>query len=468
MSVMGYFLGRCTIIFVIIAIALGISFTFIQGTISSRFDLIFHEKFTVYNPVCYDRHEFKNKLRKQVDTPNPSGIIFVSGAKNAGKTTAIKSALVGREHVVYLSLRDTTFRSEMDLVNHLKNSFHITQFKDHLKTYVGSVSLMLDVFSFFPKITHDDYSNLGEVLGDIRLILKHAKKDRSIIKTSNPIDKRPVIVIDEIGNFQGMVNGNAAQQGCIQKFLAWIVMISKDELLCDVIFASHDGFSLGALAVPDLTYTVSLMLPEFTEKELIMATESYPEELHGQFISRILSKVGHQGSHVIDSMRVSTKEHLELKMTSLMNNEREMLKLILDKGQSPYFYKTKGWDSFTKDEFHCIMKAFVKQKQKQKTTYPVINLRAMVEVERCDKNVIKYFSNQGWLLYDPSQRELYPRSKLFLDAYEFDSDAEADAKSLQWQILHEKQKRYQDNDLYHLSVNETLIKELEEKLSNIK
>jgi hypothetical protein len=39
-------------------------------------------------------------------------------------------------------------------------------------------------------------------------------------------------------------------------------------MLCDVIFASHDGFSMEILSQSDPLYTIPMTMPDYTEEEL--------------------------------------------------------------------------------------------------------------------------------------------------------------------------------------------------------
>jgi len=107
------------VFFLLFSVITGGEFYMFHGSINHQFDSLFNERYTSTNPVCYGREEFKRNLKMLVDSPNPKGVIFVSGAKNSGKTTSIKSALQGRRHVTYINLRYKTTVVHMLSINRM-------------------------------------------------------------------------------------------------------------------------------------------------------------------------------------------------------------------------------------------------------------------------------------------------------------------------------------------------------------
>jgi hypothetical protein len=184
--------------------------------------------------------------------------------KNAGKTTAIKSALAGRDYVMYINLREKKFTSEETLVKSLKDCFDIRGFQDFMKKF--NLGFFASIYNSFSSIgtmlgSSDEFNDLGEILAELEKILKYAYLN----KGSGKISARPVIFVDEIGNLQPMINGNEHEKACVKKFINWIVKITKDMMLCDVIFASHDGFSMEILSQSDPLYTIPMTMPDYTE-----------------------------------------------------------------------------------------------------------------------------------------------------------------------------------------------------------
>ena len=118
-------------VFFVFSAFTGWGFYMFHGSVNRQFDSLFDERYTSTNPVCYGREDFKQNLKMLIDSPNPKGVIFVSGSKNSGKTTAIKSALQGRRHVTYINLRYLLDYYEHLLTHSLTHS--LTYLLAHLK-----------------------------------------------------------------------------------------------------------------------------------------------------------------------------------------------------------------------------------------------------------------------------------------------------------------------------------------------
>lgn len=404
-------------------------FNFLNGSVNSAFDKIFDEKFTETHPTCYGRVEFKTAVRELLGRPNPSGIIFVTGPKNAGKTTAIKSALVGRDHVTYINLREKKFTSEETLVKSLKDCFNLRSFQDFMKNFnLGYLGSIFNMFSSFGTMfgSSDDFKALDEILAELEKILKYAYHKRG----SGKISARPVIFVDEIGNLQPMVNGNEHQKACVKKFINWIIKVTKDMMLCDVIFASHDGFAMETLSLSDPLYTVPLTMPDYTESEL-KAIVKENKELSDKFIPNILKDIGSQGALVIDALKIDSKLRFDRYCAMLGFKERETISEILHSAKTQwYMHPYTAWGDYSESDFACFMDKFVEKRTKGKE----LKISFGILTTTCLPQVIKYFSNQGWLLYDPSMQQVSVRNKIFLDAYEYRKDKEKNIDSLVKQI----------------------------------
>jgi len=69
---------------------------------------------------------------------------------------------------------------------------------------------------------------LSKTQEEIENVLKYAHRN-------GDLSSRPVIFIDEIGALRGLIDEK--QDEVAKQFLQWMVKISKDEKLCDIILA---------------------------------------------------------------------------------------------------------------------------------------------------------------------------------------------------------------------------------------
>ena len=93
-----------------------------------RFKKVFicEEKKEVF---CRGRKAFKDSINLKLNNPNPSGIIFITGKKNSGKTTAIQSVLSEKEYVAHINWRSIDkISSTQKLTSSLKSAFEIGSF----------------------------------------------------------------------------------------------------------------------------------------------------------------------------------------------------------------------------------------------------------------------------------------------------------------------------------------------------
>ena len=226
-----------------------------------------------------------------------------------------------------------------------------------------------------------------------------------------------------------------------------MIKVTKDTMLCDVIFSSHDGFAMQTLSLADGLYAESIMIPEMTQSEIKGIVEKYPRKMCGKYIQYILQHLGYLGSHVYDSLLYCDKKSLNQYIESMRLKERHELDNIKKLAQKVYFYKNADFSAYTEDDYRCIFDRLLEKRQANSSDInPAIPLYpAMTKFYKCDLNVIKYFSNQGWLLYDPSRGVVQARNKPFLDVYEFDINADAEIRSLERQLREERSRLEYDS-----------------------
>ena len=125
-------------VFFVFSAFTGWGFYMFHGSVNRQFDSLFDERYTSTNPVCYGREDFKQNLKMLIDSPNPKGVIFVSGSKNSGKTTAIKSALQGRRHVTYINLRYL-----LDYYEHFYSLTYSLTYRTYLLAHLKEKKILL-------------------------------------------------------------------------------------------------------------------------------------------------------------------------------------------------------------------------------------------------------------------------------------------------------------------------------------
>jgi len=233
----------------------------------------------------------------------------------------------------------------------------------------------------------------------------------------------------------------------VKKLINWMIKVTKDTMLCDVIFSSHDGFAMQTLSLADGLYAESIMIPEMTHSEIESIVQKYPRNMCGKYIPYILKNLGLLGSHVYDSLLYFDKKSLNQYIESMRLKERNELDNIKKLAQKAYFFKSAGFTVYTESDYRCIFNSLLEKRQANSSDInPSIPLTpAMTQFYKCDLNVIKFFSNQGWLLYDPSRGVVQARNKPFLDVYEFDMNAEAAIRSLEQQLRDERSRAEYDS-----------------------
>ena len=65
-----------------------------------------------------------------------------------------------------------------------------------------------------------------------------------------------------------MVSGSDDNRQLGKFFVDWLIMVTKVKGLCDVIFASHDGFSFKILGLSDPLYVSAVTIPDLTRADM--------------------------------------------------------------------------------------------------------------------------------------------------------------------------------------------------------
>jgi hypothetical protein len=155
------------------------------------------------------------------------------------------------------------------------------------------------------------------------------------------------------------------------------------------------------------------------------------KEFSDKFIPNILKDIGSQGALVIDALKVTEKSRFNAYCAMQGFKEREAISEILNSAKTTWYLTSwMQWGDYSESDFTCIMDKLVERRNNAKE--PKISL--MMLTTTCRKQAIKYFSNQGWLFYDPSMQQVSVRNKIFLDVYEASKSKDKNIAELKRQL----------------------------------
>eukprot|EP01038_Epipyxis_sp_PR26KG_P014725 gene14725-19793_t len=392
--------------------------------IGNSFDKIFTERYDSNNPYCVGRDRFKQTVRFLVNQSNVIGLIFITGPKNSGKTTVIKSAIADREYIAYINWREKSISSKEDLNSSLKKAFKISEFKDLWKNVnFGILGTFWNVFNL-PRFKYSDstMANLIDTLDEIEETLKYAKANRknkkmfSIFGLSNDVTSRPVIFIDEVGSLKSLVQHDLVTA---ELFSKWLIKMSKDKSLCDVIMASHDGFSLKTLALADPQYVTTVVMNDFTKDEMNTISRKYYHWWEPQsvpVIDFIHDKVGGHAGHVLKLFDTSININETIKTYQL--TEKTTLELIKKNGTcgNSFIYSFYSQCNYYA-KFTAVMNALLAERNSTGDDHPKLPVDTVLRLTKINEEVIHHFVNLGWLFYDPTTASIQSRNKIMLNVF---------------------------------------------------
>eukprot|EP01035_Chromulina_nebulosa_P025376 gene25376-33124_t len=384
-----------------------------------NFRNIFSENNVYKTSHCVGMDAFLRSLEDKINQPNPFGIVFVTGRKNSGKTTVIKAALASRTHVAYINWRQVTIASDVDLTISLKKAFKVQLFRDYLKNFDFG---LLNPFSkwILPTFTYQRQGavtdDLSSTLDEIEEILKYAQQ------LDGPgVQSRPVIFIDEIGSMMPLVSGSDDKR-----------QIGKlDKGLCDVIFASHDGFSLQILGLSDPLYVSAVTIPDLTRADMKAAVSlgrvdsNTSNSMYAANIDVAMQAVGGHAGHVLQLLQSTSQKDLLQRVSTFRLSEVETLDTIKN---SKFFCSTVTQSCYDYTYFEDIMNLFVERRRRYSEDDPAIALITVLRETDIDRynylwgkdlglRVVKHFVGLGFLFYDPEKNKLMARNKVMLDVF---------------------------------------------------
>jgi len=164
---------------------------------------------------------------------------------------------------------------------------------------------------------------LSSTLDEIEEILKYSKK-----LSGSDVESRPVIITDEVSSMMPLISGSAQQKAIGKFFVEWLVSVTKDKWLCDVIFASHNGFSLQILSLSDPLYVTSVTIPDLTSEDMMTITNKNPDSMNASYINVTLKVVGGHASHVQELLKSFSHADLRKRYAALKVSELETVQAI--------------------------------------------------------------------------------------------------------------------------------------------
>lgn len=447
--------------------------SFITSHTSARFDAIFKRGISVV-PICHDRTDFKASLNHYLSYHNPVGIIFVTGRVGVGKSTLIHSVLANRAHVADINWRGKVIKSGDELNEALKEAFAIKTYKDHIKELTGGVEIkqgiMLRMYqTFFPSLdfTESDASNLDSTMNDIEKVLRFA-----LMKGKGNLKNRPVIFIDEIQALRGLANGKETDREVAKKFVSWLVRVSRDWHLCDVIFASHDGFAMEILELVDAAYCVPIVVPSFSRSDMAVVAQHYP--FVTQSICDSINKyVAGHAEHVKKLMNVTSTSQMREELDKVRTSERKVMAEVMNKASSscsgPWYryYKKQNFytDCYEKERFTKVMNLLAESDVSDDPEIPVDTILRQTNVTI---QTLQILSHHRVLFYNPGNETIRARNKLFLTLYKEKNQKRAEIESLQINIYFDKQTRDDEDAATDLREEAAKrIRETEEKIRQL-
>lgn len=430
--------------------------------------------------ICYDRAKVRAAIRRQVSTDgNAVGITFVCGRVSCGKTTAIIASLKDRKNVCSMNWREKTFPNASALDAELRREFGITSifsFMDNVE-WRGVVEVM-QWLGLFPKLTRGADHNLESTLDSITdalSFLKHQTTDGKL---------RAVMHIDETGDMEGLTNliGNQKYNSSVMTTLVkWMVHISKDEDLADVVIASTDGFYLDFLSSVDPQYITTIVLDDFSVQDIddIIKT-NFPDLPH--WARSIVDRVGGHGYHVAKLIELAseTKDRhcVEEFFEQLKNQERHALQQVASyiselcsvKAQD-YFFVNSAMNKCTTTslaDMHKVLMTLLAERSEINRHDPAIPISTLIRVSGVSEDFIRKLVSKRLLFYNPAQGTIKARTPLFLQVYDEEVNSSARIESLKGRIRNEEFQLKFNRDKDGHIINEFVEAKTTSKLAELR
>lgn len=435
---------------------------------STRFDAIFNRRLQ-QDPLCFDRTEFKASLRHYLSFANPVGIIFVTGRLGAGKSTLIHSVLTDRVHVADINWRGKSIKTAEDLNESLKDAFAIKTYKDQIKEMTGGIAikrgLMLNLYQIlFPSLNFEDTDtcNLESTMADIEKVLRFA-----LTKGSGKLSRRPVIFIDEIQALRGLANGSDEDREVAKSFVSWLIRISRDWHLCDVVFASHDGFAMEILELADTAYCVPIVVPSFTQEDMKVVAKHFPHVT--QSISDSIYKyVAGHAEHVKKLIDVTSKSQMRGELDKVRTGERKAMAEVMQRAKTScstwYGKRDFSTDCYQKDDFIKVMNLLAESDEMD----PEIAVDTVIRQTALNIQILQILTHHRLIFYNPGNETIKARNKLFLTLYKEKYHQQAEIETLEANIAFDKLTRDDEEaSSEHRERAAKSIKEAELKLNQL-
>jgi hypothetical protein len=375
--------------------------------VNDRYKSIFDHDVAKSYDVYYPRKKLVAEIQRSLSS-NPDGLTYISGRMGAGKTSAVREALRDRNYVAHINWRAIgKITNHAKLVQTIKESFYVKQFKDYFRNFkLGWI--MQFVLKLVPALDYSqqDATELSAVLNEIEAILRFRPAG---------VTQRPVIYIDEVANIV-VTDDNREIVGL---FFNWLIKVSRDLRLCDVIVSTADAFVNDSVSVIDPKYITIITVEDLTNEEISDMITSYRKDKNVKFPlspEKIKYDVGGNMGEVKRFCEVNSEWEYAKRLMSSKQIERALFsKTLLQDAVKPSFFGKVPDDKFTGDQFKAIMNVFAKSDSSD----PVIPLKLLLNESKVPVSVVKILVTGGtkYLYVDPLTDCVRVRSKLFLDAY---------------------------------------------------
>jgi hypothetical protein len=375
-------------------------------------------------PFCFGQEEFKSHLNAYIGKQNPIGIVFVTGRKNSGKTTAIQSVLSDRRYVAYINWRGENVQNEHQLLESLNMAFHTKEYVLSVKSFDHNrwISFLINVFSIVVPIPQGR-NNLQSTMQDIEMMLLYAKT----LNPDNLLSGRPVIFIDEIGAIKELISYEEGRP-VAEYFMNRLVYLTKDAKLCDVVFSSHDGFMMDVLQLTDPGYTASLIMPDFNITGINRAKQL--GFLNYANISHVLEVTSGHASHVVNLFN-RTSDDVFQQLESFRTEEYSALQKIYNSGEYFCSYAASS-NCYSRSSLIAILRAFLRERDV--STDPEISYITMKRETGVHATAFQRLANLGYLFYNPTNGTIKARNKVFLDVFAEECDSHTSLSKYQHEL----------------------------------
>lgn len=170
---------------------------------------------------------------------------------------------------------------------------------------------------------------------------------------------RPVIFIDEIHAIQPLLR-DAKGSKAARQFVDWLVKISRDAKMCDVIVSSFDGFALEVLQLEDTAYSDPMVVPSFSRDDMTIVAKSFPH-LTEDLLGTLNTYVAGHAEHVKKLLKHSSDDEKmrDVLVGNLRTTERDTLAKVkrISKTSCRTWWGTKDNSDhcFEEKEFQVLM-----------------------------------------------------------------------------------------------------------------